>query len=78
MNTDAEKIDLLVWLQARAAGFVMLDQPALQALLNESTRQYTDDIARLSAVFQSVRLHRPMERELLTLNQVMPRLAFEG
>jgi hypothetical protein len=78
VKTDADKLDLLVWLQARAAGFVMFDQSALEALLDESAQQYTDDIARLSGVFQSVRLHRPMERVLLALDQVMPRLTIEA
>ena len=78
VKTDADKLDLLVWLQAKAAGFVMFDQSALEALLEESAQQYNDDIARLSGVFQSVRLHRPMERVLLALDQVMPRLTIEA
>jgi hypothetical protein len=78
VKTDADKLDLLVWLQARAASFVMFDQSALEALLDESAQQYTDDIARLSGVFQIVRLHRPMERVLLALDQVMPRLTIEA
>ena len=78
VKTDADKLDLLVWLQARAAGLVMFDQSALEALLDESAQQYTDDIARLSGVFQSVRLHRPMERVLLALDQVMPRLTIKA
>lgn len=78
VNTDAEKLDLLVWLQAWATGFVILDQSALDALLNEAIKQYTEDHARLTVALQSVRLQRPMERVLLRLDQAMPRLAIEG
>ncbi len=78
VKTDSDKLDLLVWLQARAAGFVIFDRSALEAMLDESAQQYTDDIARLSGVFQSVRLHRPLEQVLLTLDQVMPRLMIKA
>jgi hypothetical protein len=78
VGTDTEKLQLLVWLQDKAAGFVMFDQPALEALLNECTRQFAVEHAQLTVAFQSVRLHRPMERVLLALDQVMPRLTIEA
>jgi len=71
VKTDAERLDLLVWLQTEAAGCVMLDQIALRALLNQYTKEYTADIHQLAVVFQSVRLHRPIERVMLALDQTM-------
>ena len=74
VKTDSERLDLLVWLQAEAAGYVMLDQIALRALMNQSTQEYTADIDQLAVVFQSVRLHRPIERVSLALDQTLPSL----
>lgn len=74
VETDTERLDLLVWLQARVAGHVVYDHRTLHALLDDSTRSYTEDIVRLETVFRSVRVHRPIERVLQALNEVMPRI----